>query len=221
MAKAKKTLKKKTPAQKAPPKKGAAKKPAAKKLLTKKRVVKKPTPKKTTKPATKKAAPKKSAPKKLAPKKLAPKKMVAKKPAAQKPAVRKIIARTAARKGPPGLPEHMLEAALKVLDERQAEDIVTVDLAGRSAMADYMIIASGRASKQLGAIAHYLREEFEKLGATQMRIEGMSEGNWVLMDAGDIIVHLFRPEVRRYYNLEQIWDRSGRSSETSSRDDEE
>ncbi len=185
------------------------KKPLKKKTPAKKAVAKKTAGKK----ALKKITPKKTVAKKIAKpvKKLAVKKPVAKKPAALK--------------GPYGLPEQLRDAALKVLDERQADDIVTVNLAGRSAMADYMIIGSGRASKQLGAIAHYLREEFAKLGVTQMRVEGQGEGNWVLIDAGDIIVHLFRPEVRRYYNLEQIWDRSnprsGRGSDVSARDEDE
>jgi len=108
-------------------------------------------------------------------------------------------------KRPYGVPEQMRDAALRILDERQAEEIVTVSLAGRSSVADYLIIASGRASRQIAAIAHYLREAFEKLGARQPRIEGLPEGNWVLVDAGDVIVHLFRPEVRHYYNLEDIW----------------
>jgi ribosome-associated protein len=124
-----------------------------------------------------------------------------KKIAARKPAPRP----TPATKRPPGIPEQMRDAALKVLDERQADEIVTISLAGRSSVADYVIIASGRASRQIAAIAHYLREAFEKLGAAHPRIEGLPEGNWVLVDAGDIIVHLFRPEVRNYYRLEDIW----------------
>lgn len=206
MAKTKKKIPaKKTAVKKSIIKKSTPKKTVGKKAIAKKGSVKKPVVKKRNKPAAKKTVLKK----------IAPKAVAAKKTIAKKTAVK-----TTAPKGPYGLPEQLRDAALKVLDERQADDIVTVNLAGRSAMADYMIIASGRASKQLGAIAHYLQEEFKKLGAGQMRIEGVSEGNWVLMDAGDIIVHLFRPEVRRYYNLEQIWDRSGRNSETSSRDDE-
>jgi ribosome-associated protein len=137
-------------------------------------------------------------------------KPVAKKPAksAKKIAERKSLSRPApaAKKRPDGIPEQMRNAALKVLDERQAEEIVTVSLAGRSSVADYLIIASGRASRQIAAIAHYLKEAFEELGACQPRIEGLPEGNWVLVDAGDVIVHLFRPEVRHYYNIEDIWN---------------
>jgi ribosome-associated protein len=124
-------------------------------------------------------------------------------PASRRQAVRKPAAKP---RRPAGVPEKLRDAALKVLDERQAEDIITVDLADRSSVADYLIIASGRASRQLAAIAHYLRETFAQHGISQIRVEGLPEANWVLVDAGDIIVHLFRPEVRRYYDLERIWD---------------
>jgi ribosome-associated protein len=104
-----------------------------------------------------------------------------------------------------GLPEQMRKVALQVLDERQAEDIVDVDMTGRSSVADYLIVASGRAQRQLSALAHYLREAFAKLGVQKVRVEGLPEANWVLVDAGDVVIHLFRPEVRRYYDIEKIW----------------
>lgn len=106
---------------------------------------------------------------------------------------------------PAGTPEKLRDAAVAVLNERKAEDILTFDLTGRSAMADYLIIASGSASKQLVALAHHLGDAFAKLGAGKPRVEGMQDANWVLVDAGDVIVHLFRPEVRHYYDLEAIW----------------
>lgn len=112
-------------------------------------------------------------------------------------------------KRPAGLPEQLRDAALKVLNERQAEEIVTFDLAGRSSVADYLIVASGRAGRQLAAIAHYLREAFAKLGVERTRVEGLPEANWVLVDGGDVIIHLFQPEVRGYYNIEGIWGRRG------------
>ena len=99
----------------------------------------------------------------------------------------------------------MLAVALKVLDEKQADQIVTVPLAGRSALADYMIIASGRAGRQVAAIADHLREAFFKIGVRSVRIEGQQDANWVLVDAGDIVIHLFLPEVRRYYDLDALW----------------
>ena len=128
---------------------------------------------------------------------------------------KKDIAKKAAPKQPvkklPGLPGQLYEAAMKVLEDRQAEQIVAVELEGRSSMADYLIIASGRASRQIAAIADYLREAFMKLGVRQVRIEGLPEANWVLVDAGDIVVHLFRPEVRDYYPArEDIWNKGNK-----------
>ena len=157
---------------------------------------KKPTPKK----ASKKSVPRKAP----AHKKKSSK--PAKKPVAHKPAA-KVTKPSPKPKRPAGFPEKLRDAALKILDERQAEDVITVDLADRSSVADYMIIASGRASRQIAAIAHYLRESFGELGVGQTRVEGLPEANWVLVDGGDVVVHLFRPEVRRYYDLEHIWDR--------------
>jgi ribosome-associated protein len=126
------------------------------------------------------------------------------KPAA-KP-TKKAAAKPARAKGPHGISEQLRDAALKILDERKAEEVVVVDLLGKSSVADYLIVASGHASRQIGAIAQYLQEAFGKLGAGRIRIEGLPQGNWVLVDAGDIIVHLFCPEVRRYYNIERLWE---------------
>ena len=117
-----------------------------------------------------------------------------------------------------GLPEQIRDVALKVLDERQAEGIFTVNLGGKSSIADYLIIASGRASRQLSAIAHYLREAFAKMGLKHIRVEGLSDANWVLVDAGDVVVHLFRPEVRDYYNLENMWNNKKVESEDGGQD---
>ncbi len=180
-----------------------------------------------------KAAPRKAAPRKAAPRKAAPRKAGGhghggfSKPAAKRSAKRaakptsiqlaqgaqQAVVKALRQKPvpapaparPAGMPEMLRDAALAVLNERQAEDVLTFDLAERSAMADYLVIASGRASKQLAAIAHYLGEAFVKLGVSKPRIEGLQDANWVLVDAGDVIVHLFRPEVRKYYDLERIW----------------
>ena len=162
--------------------------------------------KKTVKAAVKKPAAKKPAVKKVAAKKPAVKKAAVKKPVAKKAATKKSAPKTKTAPKPKGLPEQLLEAALKVLDERQAEEIITVPLAGRSSLADYLIIASGRAGRQVTAIADHLRDAFFKLGARQVRIEGQQDANWVLVDVGDIIIHLFRPEVRRYYDLDSLWN---------------
>ena len=141
-------------------------------------------------------------------------KTVAKKPKAKKQPAKKVAKKQVAKKTSfkipakhKGLPEEMLSAALKVLDEKQADQIVTVPLAGRSAIADYMIIASGRAGRQVAAIADHLREAFFKLGVRSVRIEGQQDANWVLVDAGDVIIHLFLPEVRRYYDLDALWSK--------------
>ena len=170
------------------------------------KVKKKPEAKKKnsgTKKPVKKIAPRKSSAKKPAAKK-AIAKITVKKPVVKKSAPKKTVATKPLQK-PGGLPEQLLAAALKVLDERQAEEIVSVPLAGRSSIADYLIIASGRAGRQVVAIADHLREAFFKLGVKQVRVEGQAEANWVLVDAGDVIIHLFRPEVRRYYDLDGIW----------------
>lgn len=138
--------------------------------------------------------------------KTTPKKSFAKKSPAKKPVAKKPSAKPkAAPIG--GLPAKLHAAALKVLKDRQAEEIVSISLAGRSAIADYLIIASGRAARQIAAIAEYLRQAFEELGVRPVRIEGLPQANWVLVDCGDVIVHLFRPEVRRYYGLDEIWDK--------------
>lgn len=91
------------------------------------------------------------------------------------------------------------------LDDDKAEDIVSIDLRGKSSIADYMIIASGRSSRQLVAMAQHLDEKLSGLGVKDVAIEGMTQGDWVLLDGGDVVVHLFRPEVREFYNLEKMW----------------
>ncbi len=80
-----------------------------------------------------------------------------------------------------------------------------IDLAGKSTLGDYMIIASGTSGRQLGAMSEHLRELMQQSGLGKPRIEGATEANWVVVDTGDVIVHLFRPEVRAFYNLEKMW----------------
>lgn len=92
----------------------------------------------------------------------------------------------------------------KSLDADKAEDIVTYDLTGRSSLTDFMIIATGNSSRQVAAMAEHLREKLEAEGKS-VSVEGADQGDWVLMDAGDVVVHLFRPEVRSFYHLEQLW----------------
>jgi len=91
------------------------------------------------------------------------------------------------------------------LDEDQAQDVVSIPLEGKSSIADYMVIASGRSTRQVAAIATHLAERLKKEGHGSPRIEGLPAADWVLIDAGDVVVHLFRPEVRSFYNLERMW----------------
>lgn len=91
------------------------------------------------------------------------------------------------------------------LDEAKAEAIVTIPLEGKSSLGDYMVVATGRNDRHVGAIAEQLREKIKETGETRVRVEGMSTCDWVLIDSGDIIVHVFRPEVREFYNLEKMW----------------
>lgn len=103
------------------------------------------------------------------------------------------------------LPEILKKTALSVLNEKKAEQIVSIDVRGRSSLADYIIIASGGSARQLAALTEHLCKEFSKVGSKKTRVEGLAQGNWVLIDTGDIIVHLFRPEVRRYYSIDNLW----------------
>ncbi|MFY7778061.1 MAG: ribosome silencing factor [Elstera sp.] len=98
-----------------------------------------------------------------------------------------------------------MEVAKTSLDDGKAEGIVVIPLIGKTSIADYMIIASGRSNRQVAALTMNLAEELKEAGAKGITIEGMPRADWVLVDAKDIIVHLFRPEVRSFYNLEKMW----------------
>jgi ribosome-associated protein len=99
----------------------------------------------------------------------------------------------------------ILAEVLSCLDESKAEAIVTIDLAGKSSIGDYMVIASGRSDRHVGAIADQLHRKLKETGTGRVRLEGMDACDWVLIDTGDIIVHVFRPEVREFYKLEKMW----------------
>ena len=99
----------------------------------------------------------------------------------------------------------LLKLVLTQLDDDQAQDIVTIDLKGKSSIADHMVIASGRSTRQVAAIAQKLAEKIKQAGFGPVKLEGLPAADWVLIDAGDIVVHLFRPEVRSFYNLERMW----------------
>ncbi len=98
-----------------------------------------------------------------------------------------------------------VKAILHSLEESKAEDIVTIDLTGKSPLGDAMMVASGRSHRHVGAIADRLVSDLRDAGMPAPRVEGMPHCDWVLVDAGDVIVHLFRPEVRQFYNLEKMW----------------
>ena len=91
------------------------------------------------------------------------------------------------------------------LDDAKAEAIVTIDIREKSSIGDYMIIATGRSDRHVGAIADQLRDKLRETGYTRVRMEGQPQCDWVLVDAGDVIVHVLRPEVREFYNLEKMW----------------
>jgi ribosome-associated protein len=99
----------------------------------------------------------------------------------------------------------LLSRIVKSLDDDKAEDIVTIDLEGRSSLADALIIATGRSSRHVASIAEHLARKLKEAGYGTRPIDGASQGDWVLVDAGDVIVHIFRPEVRSYYDLEGMW----------------
>jgi ribosome-associated protein len=99
----------------------------------------------------------------------------------------------------------LLSAILASLEDDKAEDIVTIPLAGKSEMADHMVVATGRSSRQVGSIAEKLADRLKHDLCLLVRMEGKDLGDWVLIDAGDVIVHVFRPEVREFYQLEKMW----------------
>jgi ribosome-associated protein len=114
---------------------------------------------------------------------------------------------TAARKAvsrPHPDAEETLQNVLRQLDDMKAEDTVTIDLRAKSSLADYLIVTSGRSNRHVGAIADRVVEDLDKSGVDS-RVEGVPHCDWVLIDAGDVIVHVFRPEVRAFYNLEKMW----------------
>jgi len=96
----------------------------------------------------------------------------------------------------------LIEASL---NDDKAEDIVVIDLIGKSSFADYMVVASGRSSRQVASIVERLQERLKAAGADDLSIEGLTQADWVLLDAGDVVVHVFRPEIRSFYNLEKMW----------------
>jgi ribosome-associated protein len=108
------------------------------------------------------------------------------------------------RKTPP-IESPLLARILSSLDGDKAEDIVTIDLSGRSSLCDAIVIATGRSARHVASLAENLARRLKEWGLSQVRVEGLPQGDWVLIDARDVVVHLFRAEVRTYYDLEGMW----------------
>jgi ribosome-associated protein len=101
--------------------------------------------------------------------------------------------------------EETLRLILDRLEDMKAEDTITIDLTGKTAFTDAMVITSGRSNRHVGAVADRVLEGLKKAGIKDARVEGMPHCDWVLIDAGDVVVHVFRPEVRAFYDLEKMW----------------
>ena len=122
----------------------------------------------------------------------------------------------APRRGDEDEVEALHRAVLLSLEDDQAQEVVSIPLAGNSSIADHIVIASGRSTRQVASMAQKLAEKIKKEFGRNVRIEGLPIADWVLIDADDIIVHLFRPEVRTFYNLERMWAFDEGASATAS-----
>ena len=116
----------------------------------------------------------------------------------------------------PPVPAELLKLVEASLDDDKAEDVVVIDLAGKTEIADFMVIANGTSKRQVGAMADHLQRKIKASGLKGLATEGLDNCGWVLIDAGDVIVHLFRPEVRDFYSLEKIWTRPGTGRDAAS-----
>jgi len=104
--------------------------------------------------------------------------------------------------------EAATHVVLTSLEDDKAEEIISIDIRGRSSFADMLVIASGRSARHVGALAEHVQQKLKEAGVKDVRVEGMPQADWVLVDAGDVVIHLFRPEVRAFYNIEKIWSGS-------------
>jgi ribosome-associated protein len=109
------------------------------------------------------------------------------------------------KKKTPPVPAELLKLVEISLDDDKAEGIVVIDLAGKTSLTDYMVIATGTSQRHVGAMADHLSDKIKQSGIKGVSLEGKAACDWVLIDAGDVIVHLFRPEVREFYNIEKMW----------------
>lgn len=223
---AKKPVKAKATSKKPVKAKAKPKKPAKAKVAARKPAKAKVTARQLVKAkvSAKKPAKAKAAAKKLVKTKVAPRKPLKAKVAVKKPVTAKIVAEakkpTSAKAAQPkklmALPEalaapkpsrnqYLLDQVLAQLEDAKATDVISINLEGKSAIADDMVVATGRSNRHVGAIADQLVQKLKAHGQRNIRVEGMEQCDWVLVDTGDIIVHLFRPEVRSFYNLEKLW----------------
>ena len=107
---------------------------------------------------------------------------------------------------PVAAPEpQMIDVVLKSLDDAKAEQTVSIDITGKSSLSDHMVVTSGRSHRHVGAVADQVAKALREAGFGKPRVEGLPHCDWVLVDAGDVIVHIFRPEVREFYNIEKMW----------------
>lgn len=109
---------------------------------------------------------------------------------------------------------HAIQTVLASLEDSKAEDIVSIDIRRKSSLGDFMVVASGRSHRHVAAVAEHLLEALKDEGFGKARVEGLPSADWVLIDAGDVIVHIFRPEVREFYNIEKMWQAPDLEEET-------
>lgn len=110
--------------------------------------------------------------------------------------------------------QNTLSLILSRLDDMKAEETITIDLHGKSAYSDYMVITTGRSNRHVGSIAENVAKGLKEAGIKKVHIEGLPNCDWVLIDSGDVIVHVFRPEVREFYNLERLWTQGPKPAKT-------
>lgn len=111
--------------------------------------------------------------------------------------------------------EETLNLILSRLDDMKAEETITIDLRGKSSIADYMVVTTGRVNRHVAAIAENVSKGLGEKGIKNIHVEGLQNADWVLMDCGDVIVHVFRPEVREFYNLEKMWTSTAKETARS------
>jgi ribosome-associated protein len=110
--------------------------------------------------------------------------------------------------------DETLNLILARLDDMKAEETITIDLRGKSAFSDYMIVTTGRSNRHVGAVAENVAKGLKENGIKKVHIEGLPNCDWVLIDSGDVVVHVFRPEVREFYNLERLWTQNTATAKT-------